>query len=121
MEIRDSELPVVIDVDNTLITEFTTAPENIHGTNELTLNYYGQKVYAYPIAEHIDLLKSYKSRGYEITVWSANGSKWAAEVVKKLKLTDYVDIVASKPLKYVDDRDANNWMQRVYIGDARWR
>jgi predicted phosphatase len=104
-------MPVVIDVDETLITKFST----VKGDKELTLRYYGETVYANPINRHIRLLKSYKKRGYEVTVWSANGYLWAKQVVEVLDLYQFVDIVASKPLKYVDDKDANTFMQRVFI------
>lgn len=110
MVIRKSELPVVIDVDETLIKD----PKS---DNDLTLSfdYYGVFTTKVPIQRHIDLLKSYKARGYEVTVWSANGYQWAEEVVRVLRLETYVDHVATKPTKYVDDKDANTWMQKVFI------
>lgn len=113
MQVRTSELPVVIDVDETLITKFRAG--DCCDINDIAFTYYGERVVAQPISVHIDLLKSYKQRGYEVTVWSANGNQWAKEVVTKLGLTDYVDIVASKPLKYVDDKPADSFMQRIYI------
>jgi predicted phosphatase len=113
MRIRTSELPVVIDVDKTLIGDISVNERE----GSIALDYYGNKVYANKIVEHIDLLKSYKARGYEVTVWSANGFQWAKEVVTKLDLMAYVDEVATKPTKYVDDKDANTWMMRVYINE----
>lgn len=105
-------MAVVIDVDDTLIEDIFN-----HKINDMTMefNYYGQLALSSPIHSHIDLLKSYRARGYEITVWSANGWQWAKEVVEKLKLTEYVDIVATKPVKYVDDKPADSWMSRVYL------
>jgi hypothetical protein len=116
MRIRTSELPVVIDVDKTLIGDISADPK-LDVFPFVGFDYYGNRVYAKRIIEHIDLLKSYKARGYEVTVWSANGYKWAKEVVEKLELTEFVDEVASKPLKYVDDKDANSWMARVFINE----
>jgi beta-phosphoglucomutase-like phosphatase (HAD superfamily) len=112
MRVNTNENRVLIDVDKTLITNIET--ESLNG-DDVKLNYYGQTVYVKTIDKHIDLLKSYKARGYEVIVNSANGFLWAKEVVTKLKLTQYVDEVATKPSKYVDDKDANTWMQRVYI------
>lgn len=107
-------MPVVIDVDDTLIRDM-----NIDEVRELddvyTMNYYGVETIKVPIQNHIDLLKSYKARGYEVTVWSANGWEWASEVVTKLKLENYVDHIATKPQKYVDDKPAEQWMQQVFI------
>lgn len=111
MQISTNELRVVIDVDKTLVSDIKTTPSQ----DTIELNYYDQKVWVERIDKHIDLLKSYKARGYEVTVHSANGYRWAHEVVKKLELTPYVDRVETKPSKYVDDKDANTWMQRVYI------
>jgi predicted phosphatase len=116
MRIRTSELPVVIDVDETLINK-VCEHSFIGVDNVLKLNYYGRIVYTTAIERHVDLLKSYKQRGYEVTVWSANGYQWAKEVITKLDLLAYVDEVASKPLKYVDDKDANDWMARVFINE----
>jgi hydroxymethylpyrimidine pyrophosphatase-like HAD family hydrolase len=113
MEIRKSELVVCIDVDETLIMNETGS-----GTGpRVAFDYYGKTVFRHPNIEHIELLKSYKKRGYEVVVWSANGWYWANDVIEGLKLKEYVDVVATKPIKYVDDKDANNWMQRVYISE----
>lgn len=112
MLISTNELRVVVDVDKTLITDIKVNPSE---SDDIVMNYYNQVVYVQPILKHIDLLKSYKARGYEVTVHSANGFRWAKEVVTKLDLQPFVDRVETKPSKYVDDKDANTWMQRVYI------
>lgn len=52
---------------------------------------------------NIELMKSYKARGFFIVVWSHGGSKWAKAVVEKLGLTDIVDQTQAKPNKMVDD------------------
>lgn len=115
MQISTNELRVCIDVDKTLITDIKT--QYIEGIGQLRLDYYGQPVYVQPIERHIDLLKSYKSRGYEVTVHSANGYRWAHEVVRKLDLIAFVDRVETKPSKYVDDCDWNNFCTRVFINE----
>lgn len=112
MKIKTSELPVYCDVDETLVRNFTVERKS---DQDIELMYYDQKVYARPIQEHIDLLKSYKSRGYSVTVWSANGFRWAKEVVTRLDLVQFVDEVASKPLKFIDDKPADQWMQRIFL------
>lgn len=108
---RISELPAVFDVDDTLIA----APDSHE--KYLVLDYYGVERLCRPVEQHIEFLKACHKRGYEITVWSANGFKWAEEVVNKLGLNDYVHYVATKPLIYVDDKDANDWMKRVFISN----
>lgn len=65
---------------------------------------------------HVKLIKEMKARGHTIVVWSAGGPKWAAQVVKKLKLQDHVDLVIEKPRWYFDDKPASEWMgQPDYI------
>lgn len=117
MRINTNENRVMIDVDKTLVSDIITKGNVSIGGNLIQLNYYGQPVYVQPIERHIDLLRAYKARGYEVIVNSANGYLWAKEVVTKLNLMEYVDEVATKPSKYVDDKDANSWMQRVFIDE----
>lgn len=112
--VRNSETPMVVDVDETLIGKTKSAEGAVFETM-VEFNYYGQKVRAKPLQKHIEFIKACHSRGYEITVWSANGYRWAEEVVNKLKLNKYVHYIATKPLIYVDDKDANSWMKRVFI------
>lgn len=68
---------------------------------------------------HVDLLKRYKGKGKFIIVWTASGYEWGQRVVETLNLTEYVDLVMTKPAKYVDDTDANEWMEHVYLGTPK--
>lgn len=68
-----------------------------------------------PHVIHIELLKKYKDQKKTIVVWSAGGVDWAEFVVKELGLQEHVDLVISKPLRYVDDLNCKAWMgNRVY-------
>lgn len=68
---------------------------------------------------HIDLIKDYKARGYTVVVWSAAGAPWAKAVVDALKIEEYVSVIMSKPIKYVDDLQAEEIMgSRIYIKEA---
>lgn len=75
--------------------------------------------YLKPHHVHIRLLKQFKGRGFTVIVWSKHGDRWGVEVVKKLKLEEHVDIVMSKPEKYVDDREnvADVIGTRIYFKD----
>lgn len=109
MKINTAELRVVIDVDGTLI-------QHVHPSRSaMPIDYYGQWKHVMPMYNNISLLKAHKARGYEVSVWSANGHKWAENVIRALNLVEYVDDVSAKPLKYIDDLPADNWMQRVFV------
>lgn len=115
MKINKNENVVLVDVDGTLIVP--TGPDTALGV-AITLDYYGIKKQALPHKAHIELLKSYKERGFFIRVHSNNGWKWAHEVVTKLCLNDYVDEIESKPCRFIDDEllASNDVIgQRVFI------
>ena len=113
-----SELNVGIDVDLTLIGEHQS---NNHAKGDYLykFDYYGKVVYAERIDRHIDLLVAYKKRGYHVTVWSANGWQWAEQVINRLDLSEYVDVVMTKPCRYVDDSDWHSFCHRVFIPESK--
>lgn len=72
-----------------------------------------------PHNKHIEQLKFLKSKNCTIVVWSQGGSDWAEEVVKALKLEDYVDLIVNKPRFFFDDLSSSTFMsesQRVHYG-----
>lgn len=71
-------------------------------------------VFLVPNEEVINNLKQNKATGGAIVVWSAGGYLWAEEVVKVLGLKDQVDLIMSKPTRYVDDLPCTEWM-------GKWR
>lgn len=107
---------VWIDVDDTLVMW----PDNPFQPGEglLQFDQYNQTVWLKPNEKNIKLLKNYYERGYFVIVHSANGYNWASEVVTKLLLRSCVNMVFTKPMKYVDDLPAEEWMQRVYINEV---
>lgn len=99
----DKEFLAMFDVDDTIIMH------NKPGKMVTIENpYQPGKKQSYAIHEtHVNILKDLKARGYQIVVWSANGARWARAAVNALELTDYVDVVMSKPQKFVDDKPAD--------------
>lgn len=71
-------------------------------------------VFLVPNEQVINNLKQNHATGGTIVVWSAGGYIWAKEVVKVLGLSDQVDLIMSKPTRYVDDLPCNEWM-------GKWR
>ena len=106
------DTPVVcFDVDDTLIMwgiiEYTTpARDDVitftdHAGLTFTCRYH---------KAHVEHIKSHKSRGHFVIVWSAGGGVWAQKAVEILGLKDYVDQTMSKPSWYIDDKKAEYWM-----------
>ena len=97
MNLNKNENIVLIDIDGTLIIH--TDKENY----DHCLNYYGHKKYVKVHTELVQLLKSYKQRGFYIRVHSNNGYRWAKEVINALDLNSFVDSIETKACRFVDD------------------
>ncbi len=114
---------VTFDVDDTLVMWDGLANNSLVADSHPYKHFIdpndGSKKSLKPHLRHIELLKSLKNRGYTVIVWSAGGGKWANSVVTTLGLADYVDIIMSKPIKWVDDiTDANKVLgTRIYLYD----
>jgi hydroxymethylpyrimidine pyrophosphatase-like HAD family hydrolase len=120
MIVNRNENIVCFDVDETLVFH---EPEGYPQLAKLDLNYYGHWKTFGIHEEHVKLLKAYKKRGFYVRVWSNNGFRWASHVVEQLGLADFVDIVETKPAKYVDDKvDAGQVIgQHVYVPvEKKW-
>lgn len=115
-----SDSTVFFDVDETLIS--WNRQHNIKGEDRLPFKdpYGNETFYLKPHKVHIRLLKQFKGRGYTVIVWSKQGDRWAKEVVYKLGIQDHVDIIMSKPDKFVDDKDnlADIVGSRIYFKDT---
>ena len=106
MQTITNDLALFFDVDNTLIRYASMKSEwavEVHDAQ--TCNTF----YVHPIEQHILILKRAKSRGRQIIVWSAGGSKWAETVVKALGLEELVDYCMSKPEVVCDDTPLKDW------------
>ena len=113
-----SELIVMVDVDDTLLKWQGDFSKPAKDRIKLIDPYDKSHVYLLPHKKHVKLLKDYKARHFKVIVWSGAGWKWAQEAIKKLKLTKYVDVILSKPAKYMDDLHAPDILgSRVYLED----
>lgn len=116
----DNEFVVAFDVDDTILMwgDDFTKPEE--GRIEIIDPYDGSRVYLTPHKKHIGLLKKYKGRGMCVMVWSAGGVQWAKAAINALNLADYIDLVITKPSKYVDDLPASEILgSRIYLQDKK--
>jgi hypothetical protein len=116
---------VYIDCDDTLISWSATPEElDLHGVlfqcpASKTLHEDGHLVdvppwnkLLLPHKKHIRQLKTHKSRGSIIVVWSAAGSEWAEAVVKGLHLEQFVDLCIGKPQWVYDDLPLEEFMPK---------
>lgn len=85
---------VCVDVDETLLMwERTTWTPNHSNINAL--------------------IREFK-RGKFVIVWSKAGAEAARRAVDLLKLGNFVSMTMAKPDRYIDDKDASEWMHRSY-------
>lgn len=117
MELIDAEIVVVCDIDDTLVMWGGDHTRPDPSRIELVSPYSGTTVYLKPHWDHVELLKQYKGRGFEIILWSAGGAKWAYAVGYALGLQDVARFAMTKPMKHLDDlTDVNHIVgNRVYL------
>ena len=116
-QLINSDMVVTFDCDDTLVI-WNDNEYWVSGSDKVCFEdpYDKSMIFLYPHTQHINLMKKYKAQGYTVIVWSAGGSLWAKEVVDKLKINNLVDVIMSKPIKYVDDLPASQILgSRVYI------
>jgi FMN phosphatase YigB (HAD superfamily) len=102
MQIIHNQMVVMTDIDDTLVK--WTNP-NVPGLNKIEITFPERKVYLEKHQYHIDLIRMYKDRGYFVVAWSNNGPVHVEKVITALGLEKCIDLVMSKPIKYLDDRE----------------
>lgn len=110
-----NEQIVCTDIDGTLVTKVDKkSPDTIKLKNPYSKTSGHYKKHN----AHIELIKQYRGRKNFIIAWSAGGVLWTQTVIKALELEKYVDLILTKPGKYVDDLDCSAWMgTRIFLKD----
>lgn len=112
----DNEYVVAFDIDDTLVMWSNEYRQPHEGSVAFIDPYDGATNHLVPHEKHVNLLKKYKGRGMCVMVWSAGGVQWAKSVINTLGLQDYVDLIITKPSKYVDDLPAKEILgSRIYL------
>lgn len=118
MTVIDSDFIVMVDVDDTLVKWSSSYNIPHDKAIQITDQTNNSIVYVTPHEKHINLLKKYKDMNYKVFVWSGGGYRWAKSVIETLQLQNHVDFIMTKPIKYIDDLDCNEWMgSRIYLKD----
>jgi hydroxymethylpyrimidine pyrophosphatase-like HAD family hydrolase len=125
VKIVENENIAAFDIDDTLILyphpDVAASKYEELGYVLMTDSYDKGTFYAKPSAIHIKLLKDYKARGFYNIVWSGNGYGHAHNILKQLNLLSYVDIIMTKPGRYVDDLKCTEWMgTHLYLEKGEW-
>lgn len=117
MKVIRNETHLYCDVDDTLIIWGYSDRLDMKDVVNIPNPYDNSPNWVKPHKGHIKILKDRWHRGSHVTVWSAGGWEWALTVVKALGLESYVHVVASKPLAYMDDKKADEFMgEHIYLG-----
>ncbi len=105
-------LPSPFDVDGTLVLPAADRGEHVNVYDPIEHKLIRMRVHE-PM---VRLLKEEHHRGNFVIVWSRGGYEWAAEVVKALKLEDYVHLISDKPFVIFDDLPVEDWLKyRVFL------
>lgn len=112
MKVIKSDNVIYYDCDDTLV--MWNSPADIRH-KAISFDNYGWNENLVPNYKMIDSLKRSSEKGAHIIVWSQNGYKWALEVVRKLQLTAFVDMVQTKPALIFDDIAPQEFIKRAYI------
>lgn len=65
-------------------------------------------------------IKRFHRRGHTLVAWSAGGPEWAAQVVKRFKLTKYFTLAMGKFDWFFDDKPASEFLpeaNRIFLKD----
>lgn len=117
MLIFPTDNSIFFDVDDTLV--LWSYPGDRH-EDTLLIDNYGCLTRLLPHKAHISQLIKHKNAGHSIVVWSQGGVVWATNVVKALKLEEYVDVVMCKPFWYYDDIPMHVFMPEEHRVYYKW-
>ena len=115
MNVINSNNVTCFDCDDTLV--IWPKDFRVDKPGRISFMYGGEQVYLEEHSYHTVFLKHCFNRGDHVIVWSANGVKWAQNVVETLGLDPYVCTIMSKPTRHVDDKESVSSVagSRVFI------
>jgi hydroxymethylpyrimidine pyrophosphatase-like HAD family hydrolase len=115
MRVIKSEQIICTDIDGTLIVWGNPKSDDTIVT--IKDPYFDEDVTLAVHRPNLRIFESRLARGATMIVWSANGYKWAAAVMKALGFSEHESIIVfSKPIAYIDDKKAEEFMgEHIYL------
>lgn len=118
MHVNESEQVICVDIDDTVVVwgNIRDVDPLTHRIAQINDPYTGKQVVLRVHEPHLKIVESRLARGATLIVWSASGYQWAKAVLEALGLDNKNIHVFSKPIAYVDDKKANEWMgEHIYL------
>jgi hypothetical protein len=104
-----------VDIDDTLIMHDEKI--EIPDKTRVKLRLLGKDYFFIPNHNNIETVKKMHKKGFVCVAWSAAGKKWAAQVVKALKIEKYFTHVLAKSMYHLDDKEPSQYMgKNLYRG-----
>lgn len=100
MQIVKSEIIATVDIDDTLALWV----ENSDNGPRFEIN-----------LKLVEQIRRHKMRGHFVIGWSAGGVNWAVDVIRKAGLSEFFDLVMTKPQFMWDDKPPSEWTRLCYI------
>lgn len=103
------------DCDDTLV--IWPKDYRVNKPGRIQFTYGDEAVFLEEHSYHTIFLKNCAKRGDFVIIWSANGHEWASQVVERLGLEHYANVVMSKPTRHVDDKESASSIagSRIFI------
>lgn len=116
MHVNANEQVICVDIDDTMVvwgSDILPSHMTITIVDPTTKNLITLRVHE----PHLKIVKARLDRGATLIVWSAGGYAWAKAVLEAFGLSSSPNIhVFSKPIAYIDDKKANDWMgDHIYL------
>lgn len=111
MKVELNRFVVATDIDDTLIIWDSKSKDLTADTKDRLVVQcpYTGKPYSFIVHErHVEFLRREKAKGSFVIAWSRSEALWAEAVIKALNLEDSIDLVMSKPVKVLDDKENLN-------------
>lgn len=120
MRTLEGDNNICVDVDDTLVSwaeaDEKTGPQPHPDCKLIEIEHEGRSASYWVYPFNVQSLKTHHQKGHNVIVWSGSGYEWARTVVKALGLSDYVDLVMSKPRWLLDDMLPERFMPTPYWG-----